>query len=239
MSMDIGKAFAFMFSDPDWLRKLGIGTLVMLAGIIFSPVLIGLIPLIIVTGYTLDVTRNVMDGQPNPLPEWADWGGFLSRGFKLAVAFIIWALPLIVAAIPFAIGSAMTNGNSSGANAIGGLFLFCGGCLTVLWTIVLLVMSPAIYVRIARTDSISAGLDITQLWAFTRANLSNVIVALLLIIVASFIASIAAMLGVIAILIGLLVTIPLASLWQMLVQAHLFGQIGQIHNARNITAPVI
>ena len=24
--MDFGKAFTFMFEDPDWLRKLGIGT---------------------------------------------------------------------------------------------------------------------------------------------------------------------------------------------------------------------
>ncbi len=26
--MDFGKAFTFMFEDPDWLRKLGIGTAV-------------------------------------------------------------------------------------------------------------------------------------------------------------------------------------------------------------------
>ena len=45
--MDFGKAFTFMFEDPERLRKLGIGTLVGLVGIIFSPVLIGLIPLIV------------------------------------------------------------------------------------------------------------------------------------------------------------------------------------------------
>ncbi len=52
--MDFGKAFTFMFEDPDWLRKLGIGTLVGLVGLLFSPVLIGFIPLIILFGYTLD-----------------------------------------------------------------------------------------------------------------------------------------------------------------------------------------
>jgi hypothetical protein len=241
MSMDIGKAFTFMFSDPDWLRKLGIGTLVMLAGIIFSPVLIGLIPLVIVTGYTLDVTRNVLDGQTNPLPQWEDWGGFLSRGFKLCVVYIVWALPLIVAVIPWAIGAAISGNasytNGGGANILGSLFMFCGGCLMVLWTIVLVVMSPAIYVKVARTDSIGAGLDIPALWTFTRNNLSNVIVAVLLYLVAGFIASIAAMLGIIAIVIGLLVTIPLAALWQMLVEAHLFGQVGRINEGR--TAPVV
>ena len=82
--MDIAKSFTFMFEDPEWLRKLGIGFLVVAVGLLFSVVLIGLIPLIIVLGYTLDVTRNVMDGQPNPLPEWNDWEGFLMRGLKLA-----------------------------------------------------------------------------------------------------------------------------------------------------------
>ncbi|PKO21777.1 MAG: hypothetical protein CVU38_12955, partial [Chloroflexi bacterium HGW-Chloroflexi-1] len=75
--MDIGKSFTYMFEDPDWLRKLGIGTLVGLIGIVFSPILIGFIPLLMLMGYTLDVVRNTMDGRQYPLPEWEDWGGFL------------------------------------------------------------------------------------------------------------------------------------------------------------------
>ena len=31
--MDFGKAFTYMFQDPNWLAKLGIGTLLVLLGI--------------------------------------------------------------------------------------------------------------------------------------------------------------------------------------------------------------
>ena len=53
--MDIGKAISFIFEDPDWLKKVAIGVGLTLLGIIFSVVLIGLIPLIIVTGYFLNM----------------------------------------------------------------------------------------------------------------------------------------------------------------------------------------
>ena len=55
--MDFGKAFTYMFQDPQWLGKLGIGTLLMLIGIIFSPVLVGLIPIIIVTARAQAIDR--------------------------------------------------------------------------------------------------------------------------------------------------------------------------------------
>jgi len=65
------------------------------------------------------------------------------------------------------------------------------------------------------------------MWAFTRDNLGNVIIALLLLIVVGVIASLVAGLGLLALIIGILITIPFATLWQYLVQAHLFGQIGK------------
>ncbi len=227
--MDFGKAFTFMFEDPEWLKKLGIGTLVGLIGIIFVPILIGLIPLIMLMGYSLDTLRNVMEGRQHPLPEWEDWGGFLIRGLKLIGAFIVWALPLIVLAIPLGIGSTWidSNSNSSGAmQAFGTLLVVCGSCLTLVWGLFLALISPAIYVRLAHTDRFSSAFELGKLWAFTRSNLSNVIIAILLTWLAGLIASIIAGLGILALVIGLLVSIPFAQLWQYLVQAHLFGQIG-------------
>lgn len=231
--MDFGKAFTFMFEDPDWLRKLGIGTLVGLVGILFSPILIGLIPLIMLMGYSLDTLRNVMDGKEHPLPEWDDWGGFLGRGFKLCAAFFVWALPALLMVIPLSIGSALTDQtNAGGLEAVAALLIICGSCLMIVWGLFIALISPAIYVRIARTDRFSAAFEFGKLWAFTRDNLGNIIIAIVLIWVAGLIAAVIAGLGVIAIVIGLLVTIPFANLWQYLVQAHLFGQIG----AHNVTA---
>jgi len=56
--MDFGKALTFMFQDPNWVAKLGIGILVTLAGIVFSPVLIGFVAVFVLTGYTIDVVRS-------------------------------------------------------------------------------------------------------------------------------------------------------------------------------------
>jgi len=224
--MDFGKAFTFMFEDPNWLSKLGIGTLVILVGMILSPVLIGLVAVFIVMGYGLDVVRNVLDGKQYPLPEWEDWSGFLVRGFKVFGAFLIWSLPFIVAMLPLGIGSAMASSESEAANIIGGLFIACGACLSVLYGLFLLLISPAIYIRLARSDRFDAAFDVGKLWAITRDNLANVIVAILLIIVAGVIAVIVAGVGVVAIVVGLLVTVPFASFWSTLVEMHLYGQIG-------------
>lgn len=225
--MDFGKAFTFMFEDPDWLRKLGIGTLVGLVGILFSPILIGLVPLIMLFGYSLDTLRNVIDGQERPLPEWQDWGGFLARGFKLFAAFFVWALPAILIGIPLTIGSALADQNGGSMGAIAAILIACSSCLLILWGLFLTLLSPAIYVAVAQTDRFAAAFDLGKLWAFTRANLGNIIIAILLTWVAGLIASIVAPLGLIALLIGVLVTFPFAILWQYLVQAHLFGQIAR------------
>lgn len=230
--MDFGKAFTFMFEDRDWLRKLGIGTLIGLIGFLFSPVLIGLVPLIILLGYTLDTLRNVMDGREHPLPEWDDWSGFLKRGFRLFAAFFIWALPAILVAIPLTVGGTLTDQDRNGMEAIGAILITCSSCLMILWGLVLTLFTPAIYVRVAYTERFAAAFELGKLWSFTRDNIGNIIIAILLVWVASLVAAVIAGLGVIALVIGVLVTIPFANLWQYLVQAHLFGQIG----ASSITA---
>jgi len=225
--MDIAKSFTFMFEDPEWLRKLGIGFLVVLLGALFSVVLIGLVPLIMVLGYTLDVTRNVMDGRANPLPEWNDWEGFLGRGLKLAGVLVVWSLPLILISIPLGFSAALA-GNGSQGNFVAVMALLCslcGICLALAWGLAFLVFTPAIYVRLARTNRFSAGFEFAKLWAFTRENISNVIVAILLTLVASVVGGFASI---------FVVTIPLVILWEMLVQAHLYGQVG----AGSVTALV-
>lgn len=225
--MDFGKAFMFMFEDPDWLKKLGIGTLLGLLMLILIPtVILWVFPFIALLGYTVVVLRNVMNGVERPLPEWEDWSAFFSLGFKVLAATFVWVLPIILLMIPLAIGSAFVD-QSSGAEGIGIAIVVCGSCLVLLWSLFVTMLSPAIYVRIAATDRFSAAFEFGSLLAFTRDNLGNVIIALLLLIVVGIIASAVAMLGVIALFIGLLVTIPFATLWQYLVQAHLFGQIGR------------
>jgi hypothetical protein len=231
--MDFGKAFVFMFEDPNWLRKLLIGTLLVLAGIIFSVVLVGFIPLLMVLGWAQVTLRNVLDGQEHPMPEWHEWGDFLVRGLKLAVALLIWLLPILILMIPIGLGSALLGNQNAGsaAGAGGGVLIACASCLMLLWGIFVALISPAIYVRLAAFDRFSAAFEVGELWAFTRANIGHVILALILLaLVAWIVVPIVGMLGLVVCCVGVLISIPFSTLWQYLVTAHLYGQIGAYGN---------
>jgi len=225
--MDFGKAYTFMFDDPNWLRKLGIGTLVGLLGIVLMPVLIGVIPLLMLVGYTLDALRDVVDGKEFPMPEWNEWGGFLIRGVKLMIALLVWSLPLFIIMIPLFIGTALTGNHNNSGTAFGVLLITCSSCLMFLWGLFFWLISPAIYIRLAVTGRLGAAFEVGKLWALTRDNLGNVILALILVFVAGLIAAVVGSLGMLLLCVGFLITVPFATLWQYLVQAHLFGQIGR------------
>ncbi len=235
--MDFGKAFTFMFEDEGWLRKLGIGTAVGAVSILLMPFLVGLIPLIMLFGYSIDVVRNVMNGSDRPLPEWEDWGGFLSRGFKVWAATFIWALPALLLMIPLIIGAALLD-QSQGAEAIGLTIVCCASCLFLVWILFVTLITPAIYIRIAETDEFTSAFAFGQMWQFTRDNLGNVIVALLLVyVVAGLIAAAVGFIGFLAFFVGAIITIPLSILWQYLVQGHLFGQIAR-HSVTPLREPL-
>jgi hypothetical protein len=224
--MDIGKCFTFLFEDPEWLKKAGIGTALTLAGMVLSVIIIGVVPLIIVTGYSLVVLRNVIDRQQYPLPEWQAWGDYLGRGFKLCVVFFVWMLPAFVAYIPVIALAASTGGSrNSSPNGVLSAVSVCCSCFIFLYALAVTVMSPALYVQVAKTNSIAAGFNFSFLIAYTRANLGNVIVAVLMSLVIGMVAAIGGMLGVIAIGIGLLVSVPFAVFWQMIAQSFLFAQV--------------
>ena len=115
--MNIGKSFSFVFEDPRWLTKVGIGTLVLIISGLLSPILVGILGYFILTGYGLEVLHNVRKGELYPMPEWRDrWGEWLVLGVKAAVAVFVWALPIILVSIPMTAGFALVgNGNGDGA----------------------------------------------------------------------------------------------------------------------------
>jgi hypothetical protein len=235
--MDFGKAFVFMFDDPNWVRKLGIAVLVALGGLLLSPVLIGIFVWLFLAGYSLDVTRNVIHREQHPLPEWEDWGGFFVRGLKLTAAIVLWSLPAILATIPITFGGIwLGNADGNGAEFGGVFLLLCGLCLAVLWGLFTTLISPAIYVRLAKTGRFSSAFEVGELWSFTTRNLGNIIIAVLLTWVAGLIAAAVGGLGFLLCGVGALITIPVATVWQYLVTAHLFGQVGAEDHAAIVGA---
>lgn len=227
--MDIAKSFTFVTEDERWLEKLGIGVGLVLVSSILAPILIGILGFFILIGYCVRLVQNVRDGVPKPLPEWNRWGDDMVSGLKLAVAMFIYALPIILFSVPMTVGAMLTDERSrGGAGLVGWPLMLCGICLVTLYGIVFTLFQPGITVAFARGESLRSALQLSDIWAWTRRNLSGVLVVTVVYIVASVVIGLAgAVVGVILCLVGLIVTIPLATLYTYLVQSHLYGQLAR------------
>lgn len=216
--MDIGKSISFVFEDEQWLQKVLIGGLVVLGGILFSWTVIGaFLAFGLIYGYMLETIQNVRRGVARPLPEWDEWGEKTVKGVKLLLLQFIWALPIIIVAIPSAIlGGIFDNTDAQG---IAAFISVCFGCLSALYGIFVLLVTPAITIRFAETEEFSAGLNVSDILAFTRQHLGEVIIVTIVVIAVQFVAGIV---GAVLCGIGLLFT----TFWGYLVQGHLYAQIG-------------
>lgn len=217
--MDVGKSFTFMFEDKDWIAKIAIGAIVVLLSAFIIP-----IPLLV--GYCLAVTKRVHDGDPTPLPEWTNIGDMFVKGLYAIVGVLIWASPLLLLLCCSAIAitgiSAAADG-SGGANdamgGIGGVLLACLYCLMFIVGIAINIFIYAPITTFALNNRINTFWDFRGIWGFIKANPGNYIIALLLALVANFVAGF----GVIACFIGVFFT----TFWAALVAAHLFGQVAR------------
>ncbi len=225
--MNIGKSFSFVFEDPRWVTKVGIGTLVLILSSLLSPILVGILGYFIIAGYGLEVLRNVRRGELYPMPEWRDrWGEWLVLGVKAAVAVLVWSLPAIIIALPMGVGFALMGNNDSTAMA-GGLLAAGFGCLAVIWSVIVMLATPAIYIRLAESEDLASAFRFGEILAFTRQHLGNVIVAVIMVVIAGVvIVTMGFIVGLILCVVGLLVTLPAAQFITTMIQSHLYGQIG-------------
>jgi hypothetical protein len=228
--MEISKSISFITEDPRWQQKLLIGTGLVIGSSILSVVLIGIVGFIILAGYCVRLFQNVRDGQAYPLPEWDQWGEDLARGFKLFVTMLVWGLPILILVIPSIIGSTMSSSRNEGAQFMGAMLSICGSCLTIIYGLLLAVVSPGITIAFAKDEQITSGLQFRPILQWTQANIGQVLVATLVYIAASIALSlIGSIVGVLLCVIGLIITIPLASLLTTLFQYHLYGQLAHEH----------
>jgi hypothetical protein len=214
--MDIGKSFTYVFEDPNWIMKILIGGIVLLIPIVDFAVF----------GYMLTTMKNVADGQPNPLPEWSDFGAHFMKGLYAFVGVLIYFLPAIVLGcciflLGLAGGLGAGTAGRNGGDAIGsvvGIGILCLQCLIALYALVAGLTLYAPLTRFAMSaNQLSVFWDFRGNLAFIQKNLTNYIIALLIAWVASFVAEF----GVILCIVGVLFTM----FWAYLVSAHVFGQL--------------
>ncbi len=209
--MEFGKAFSFAFEDPDWLKKLGIGALLMI---------IPIIGWLVVAGWGIEVTRRVIQHDPQPLPDWSDFGGYLVKGLQVFVIGFVYALPVIlVNACQQGITVFGQQGNSSSDQTMLTVLMvvgICFGCVSFIYSIFLGFVLPAALGSFAATGQMGAGFRFAEVFGLVRAAP----VAYLLTLLGGFIASLIASLGLIVCIIGVLFT----AVYATTINAHLYGQ---------------
>lgn len=144
--MDLKRGLTFPTLDPQWIVKVLIGTLIS-----FVPILN-----FVAVGYSLDVTRNVNNGQETPMPEWNDFGGQFIRGLLAVIIQFIWSLPLLVLACPLIIPIISAANSDSGELSAGaGAIIACVPILIIVGALVLAPFIMAANTRFAITNQFS------------------------------------------------------------------------------------
>lgn len=191
--MDFGESFSYVFRDDKWFKKVFVGGLFMLLGFL-------IIGSFFVAGYQLEVMRRVMRRDPKPLPDWDDLGRKLGEGFMLAVALLVYAVPIMVV-------SSFSEGEA--------------GLLTGLMTLVFFLWIPAVQIQYARTSDFTACFRGGEIFQFVRKNLGSYVPAVLLSV---FVYGLVLGFGWIALVIGW----PWVIFWGCAVSSHILGQVGTL-----------
>ena len=232
--MDIGRALTYFSEDERWVEKTAIGTGLLLISTLLLVALIGVLGYFILFGYLVRLLQNVRDDVHPVLPEWDRWGDDLVRGVKLACVVVVWALPIVLIFFPaFIISYIVAESTPYNSNYPGGsvasIIMSCASCLSFLFGIAYAVMQPGFTIAFARNEAIGDGLQVSEIWDWTRDNIGNAaIVAILTVIASMIITTVGSIVGLILCVIGAVVTVPLSQLIVYYFQSHLYGQLARV-----------
>ncbi|GIV63279.1 MAG: hypothetical protein KatS3mg045_0618 [Bellilinea sp.] len=205
--MDFGLAFSYVFQDKDWLRKVGIVALISLIPILGQLVLIG---------WSLNITKRVIDRHPEPLPE-VDFGGDLGRGFSAFVIGFVYSLPITLFALVFAILDSATRQSSSDAVfTMVTIVSLCFSLFAFVYGIAMAIVLPAAYGNYVAKGNLGAGFALGEVFGLVRANIG----AYLIVLLGSFVSGLIAPLGTILCIVGVVLTYT----YTVAVMGHFYGQ---------------
>ena len=88
---DISQLIIFPAQDDQWIKKILIGSVMILLS--FIPI----IPALFLLGYYSEIIRQiVVEGKSPSLPEWDDLGKFFQDGIKLFGVGFIYMIPQVI-----------------------------------------------------------------------------------------------------------------------------------------------
>lgn len=205
--MNFGKAFAFVFEDPDWLKKVAIAALV------------GLIPIVgqfVLIGWALETAKRVIRQDPAPLAD-LDFGAQLGTGFKSFLVGLVYSIPAILLYLPmFIVPFVFADSSSDAAGTAATVVMLCCGGLMALYILAMVFVLPAAQGVYLAAGRVGAAFNLKQVFGLIRAAPGAYLIVLLGGMAAGFIAP----LGSIACGVGALLT----SAYALLINAHLLGQ---------------
>jgi hypothetical protein len=217
-TFDFVRPFTFVFDDPRWLPKILLGGLFTLAAVL-------IVGTFFVYGYLARLTRNVIAGLPQPLPEWDDLGEYFSEGVRLFFIGVVYAVPVVfligAVVIP---GAILSEGQSEATRNLGAGIMSCVWCLVFPLSLGLAVWMPGALLMAVVEKRFSAAFEFSRIASFIRANLGNYLLAFVVWLVARFGASF----GFLLLCVGIFITM----FWALCVAAYAFGQTYRLASAR-------
>jgi len=206
--IDIGAAFTYATSDPDWMKK------VVIAGLHMFVPLLGVVALF---GWTREIFFRVKRGEEG-LPD-IQFGKHLSEGWAPIVALMSLSLLIFVLMIPMLCGgvfmAAAEETGSDAARFVGTLVMLLSQLLMMVGVLAINVLAPEFWRRgfhgeMGPVFSIGKSLR----------NIKDHAIPCLLVIVGFFVAQMVGSIGVMACYVGMFLTLP----FSYVVMAHLVAQ---------------
>lgn len=132
-------------------------------GVVF--LLVGVAPYLLLGGYSVAVSRSLMDGHGEP-PQFTDWGQYARDGLFLGVIGIVYALPALVLGVVGAVLFFVTTLLPGEVAEIGTLLLGLAGLVVGgLYSLSYAYVFPVAMVNYARTGELSSAWDVGTLGA--------------------------------------------------------------------------
>ena len=205
--MDFGLAFSFVFEDEDWVKKLAIASVLCLT-------VVGIIP---VLGWGLEVIRRVIKEEPEPLPDWSEFGQYFVKGLLILLVIFIYNLPItILGACNAAAGTLLGSMGEDFAEPLIWILTSCLSCLYILYGLGVSLILPAALGNYAASGEFGSVFKLGEIFKIVKDNLGNYGLVFLGMLLSYIIVP----LGTVACGIGIAVTTAYAILFN----SHLMGQ---------------
>lgn len=237
MSVEYLRGLRKLREDPDWLAKIGVGSLLLL-----SATIIPFLGQITLAGWGAVTVRRAIGGEDAALPrldlDFDYLGKLLGTGFKAFLAALIWGLPasmiigvgfgcVYVGAIMSAVGGAAAGGDAGGG--LGAMAMLCtmgvGFPLLMAFAIVIGLPSQMAMIRAELADDLNAALRFGEVLDMTKKVFRELLIGTFVLALVQWLLTLASL---------LLCGLPLfpVAVAMVVARAHFAAQLYQLYVER-------